>query len=67
MYNGHVEKGVVVFDGPFKPEEGTKVVVQVVKEGKVGEGLARLAGRLKGLPPDYSERHEEYRRERGPS
>ena len=65
MYNGHVEKGVVVFDGPFRPEEGTKVLVQVVKEGKVGEGLARLAGKAKGFPPDMSLRHEEYKRERG--
>ena len=63
-YKGHVENGVVVFDGPLKPPEGTKVLVQVVGNRKVGEGLARLAGKAKGLPPDFSERHDDYKRER---
>ncbi len=66
-YNGHVEKGVVVFDGPLKPPDGTVVLVQVVKDRKVGEGLAGLAGKAKGFPPDMSLRHEEYKRERGAS
>ena len=66
-YNGHVENGVVVFDGPLKPADGTKVLVQVVSDRKVGEGLARLAGKAKGFPPDMSIRHEDYKRERGPS
>jgi len=69
-YTGHVEKGVVVFDGPLKPPEGAAVLVQEVKDRQsrpVGAGLARLAGKLKGLPSDYAQRHEEYRRQRGPS
>jgi hypothetical protein len=65
-YTGHVEKGVVVFDGPKKPAEGTAVVVAVRsrRATRVGEGLARLAGKAKGLPADLSEHHDKYRRER---
>jgi hypothetical protein len=63
-YNGHVEKGVVVFDGPLKPPEGTIVLVQVVNNRKVGEGLARLAGKAKTLPADFGDRHDHYKKER---
>ena len=66
-YTGHVEKGVVVFDGPLKPPEGAAVLVQEMKKRRVGEGLARVAGKAKGFPPDMAERHEYYGRERGPS
>jgi hypothetical protein len=66
-YTGHVEKGVVVFDGPVRPPEGAAVRVEEVETEQasgVGDGLDRLAGRAKGLPADLAERHDHYRRER---
>ena len=64
-YTGRVDKGVVVFDGPERPPEGTVVrVEQVNDQSNVGESLDKLAGRAVGLPADLAERHDQYRRER---
>ena len=65
-YTGHVEKGVVVFDGPKKPPDGAAVVIELKnrRASQVGGGLAKLAGKAKGLPADLSEHHDKYRRER---
>lgn len=66
-YTGHVQGGVVVFDGPERPPEG--IVVRVEETGArripgVGEGLDRLAGQAQGLPPDLSVNLDKYKRER---
>ncbi|MCL2641287.1 MAG: hypothetical protein FWD53_10610 [Phycisphaerales bacterium] len=65
-YVGHVEKGVVVFEGTERPLDGTKVTVAVApaSNGTVGEGFDRLAGQARNLPPDLAANHDQYRRER---
>ena len=69
-YIGRERGGVVVFEGGQRPGEGTQVRVEVVtQDGRParapGEGLAKLAGAARGLPPDLARRHDHYRRERG--
>ena len=72
-YSGRVKDGMVVFDGPDRPADGSRVRVALVvpdpapaDRGNVGEGLAKLAGAAKGLPADLAARHDHYRRERRP-
>lgn len=67
-YTGRVQHGVVVFEGPQRPSEGS--IVRVLDEAAapeshpVGAALDRLAGKAKGLPADLAERHDHYRRQR---
>ncbi|MCL2646643.1 MAG: hypothetical protein FWD61_06505 [Phycisphaerales bacterium] len=65
-YIGHVEKGVVVFEGEERPSDGTKVTVAIASTPNkaVGEALDRLAGQARDLPSDLAEKHDQYRRER---
>ena len=66
-YTGEVENGVVVFDGPQCPPEGTVVRVDELAAASstcVGEALDKLAGKAQGLPADLAERHDHYRRGR---
>jgi hypothetical protein len=70
VYDGHVEKGVVVVDGLVTLPEGVKVRVEVLPHE--GEGLeteavptlydqlAPLVGAAKGLPSDLARNHDHY-------
>lgn len=70
VYNGHVEKGVVVVDDPVTLPEGVKVKVEVLpragEESSVQsvptlyDQLAPLVGAAKGLPPDLARNHDHY-------
>lgn len=67
VYLGKVEKGVVVIDGPARPQEGALVRIeelQALDERQVGAELDSLAGLAQDLPPDLAQRHDHYRRER---
>jgi len=69
-YRGHVQNGVVVFDEPQRPADGTPVIVDEVsssQQATVGDALDRLAGKAQGLPSDLASRHDHYRRERAGS
>jgi hypothetical protein len=61
-YTGHVEKGVVVFDGP-RPPEGVTVRVEEVPAATSGpawaEVLKDLIGSVEG-PEDLAENHDHY-------
>jgi hypothetical protein len=63
-YTGHVKNGVVVFDGPTCPPDGTVVQVEnmsaVAAEPAWGEVLKDLIGSLDGLPKDMAENHDHY-------
>jgi len=67
-YRGRIEHGVVVLDRPHALPEGTEVEVLPVAEPRkgAGEALEKLAGKAEDLPADLAERHDHYRRERGP-
>ena len=70
VYDGHVEKGVVVVDDPVSLPEGVKVKVEVLPAADEGphvestttlyEQLAPLVGAAKGLPPDLAHNHDSY-------
>jgi hypothetical protein len=71
VYRGHVEKGVVVLDGPANLPEGVAVTVELSKEaaakscldenGKtLGQKLLKHAGKAKGLPADLAVNHDHY-------
>ena len=70
VYDGHVEKGVVVVDGPAALPEGVKVKIEVVSGAEktplaeaaptLYEQLAPLIGAAKGLPPDLARNHDSY-------
>ena len=62
-YTGHVEKGVVVFDGPNRPSEGAVVRVEevpVCQSPSWGEVFKDLIGAAEGLPEDMAENHDHY-------
>ena len=63
-YTGHVEKGVVVFDGPQRPSDGTAVRVEEVEavthKPSWGEVFKDLIGKADGLPEDLAENHDHY-------
>lgn len=62
-YTGHVENGVVVFDGPNRPAEGTVVRVEAAAgepKPSWGEVFADLIGAAEGLPEDLAENHDHY-------
>ncbi len=70
VYDGHVEKGVVVVDAPVTLPEGAKVKVEVLPPaGKSAsdessptlyDQLAPLVGAAKGLPSDLAKNHDHY-------
>ena len=63
-YKGHVKNGVVVFEGPDHPPEGTAVRVEEMPPAGVkpnwGEVLKDLIGAAEGLPDDMAEQHDHY-------
>jgi hypothetical protein len=62
-YKGHVQNGVVVFDGPGRPLEGAVVRVEEVPAAAApnwGEVLKDLIGAAEGLPEDLAENHDHY-------
>ena len=63
-YKGHIRNGVVVFDEPVALPEGAAVHVEPVEEGDdfrdLREGLLKLAGTVKGMPPDMARNHDHY-------
>lgn len=62
-YRGHVENGVVVFDGSHKPPNGTAVEVAIVSPSppdSLADTLLEFSGVIKGLPADMAERHDHY-------
>ena len=71
MIRGRVRKGVVVLDDPKSLEDGAEVTVRPIKS-KIGtaktkkklvtvsQGLLRLAGKAKDLPPDASQNVEHF-------
>jgi hypothetical protein len=63
-YTGHVEKGVVIFDGPVRPPDGAVVRVEEVPTAKQkptwGEVFSGLIGAVEGLPEDMAENHDHY-------
>jgi hypothetical protein len=70
VYDGHVEKGVVVVDDPVVLPEGLKVKVEVLPVANedsssqavptLYDQLAPLVGAAKGLPPDLASNHDHY-------
>jgi hypothetical protein len=62
-FRGHVQNGVVVFDGPERPPEGVPVEIAVIAkptEGSLAEMLLEFAGTIEGLPPDMAQQHDHY-------
>jgi len=64
-FTGQVKDGVVVFDGPSRPPEGTAVrVVEVPPVASQsptwGEVFKDLIGAVEGLPEDMAENHDHY-------
>ena len=61
-YQGHVQSGVVVFDGPHQPPEGAVVEVAVVSEKQIplSDFLLEFAGTIEGLPSDMADQHDHY-------
>ena len=70
VYDGHVEKGVVVVDDRVTLPEGARVKVEILplaaEDASVEsvptlyEQLAPLVGAAKGLPPDLARNHDHY-------
>jgi len=70
VYDGHVEKGVVVVDDRVTLLEGARVKVEILplaaEDASGGavptlyEQLAPLVGAAKGLPPDLARNHDHY-------
>lgn len=68
-FNGHIENGQVVFDGPLNLPDGTEVTV-VVSHGKAAEReedvptifeqLKPFIGKIEGLPEDASQNIDHY-------
>ena len=59
-FRGHVQSGVVVFDGPQTPPEGTTVEVAVlttVEKSPLRDLLLEFAGTIDGLPSDMAAQH----------
>ena len=71
IYNGHIKKGVVIFDDPVALPEGSKVQVEPVSIEQqesttdnggetLGQKLLKHAGKAVGLPCDLAENHDHY-------
>ena len=63
-YRGHIEKGVVVFDGTVRPADGAVVHVEEVApnadQPTWAEVFKDLIGAAEGLPVDMAENHDHY-------
>lgn len=68
-YNGHIENGHVVFDGPPGLPDGTPVVVTVVEKSAkepereiptLYERLKPFIGTVEGMPEDASQNIDHY-------
>jgi hypothetical protein len=63
-YTGQVKEGVVVFDGPARPAEGTTVRVEEMPAAQQAPTWAEvfkgLIGAVDGLPEDMAENHDHY-------
>lgn len=62
-YRGHVQSGVVVFDGPETPPKGATVEVAVLpsrQDGSLRDLLMEFAGTVEGLPSDMAAQHDHY-------
>jgi hypothetical protein len=71
VYNGHIEKGVVVLDDPVSLPDGLKVQIEPLPAGQpriasdnntetLGQKFLKHAGKAVGLPPDLAENHDHY-------
>jgi hypothetical protein len=71
VYNGHVEKGIVVIDDPVALPDGQKVQIAVLPTGQaeiasnddietLDQKWLKHAGKAVGLPPDLAENHDHY-------
>jgi len=71
VYNGHIEKGVVVLDDQVFLPDGLKVQVEPLPAAQaeigtensdetLGQKLLKHAGKAVGLPPDLAENHDHY-------
>jgi hypothetical protein len=70
-YEGTVKNGVFVLRGRKKLPEGASVIVTIKpatpksrkrsKRSSLADALLKLAGSVKGLPPDFAENHDHYR------
>ncbi len=70
VYDGHVEKGVVIVDDPVILPEGMRVRVELLPHSRVDphgpsvptlyDQLEPLVGAAKGLPPDLARNHDRY-------
>jgi len=63
-YRGHVKNGQILLDEPAALPEGAQVSVEIVGNNddnpSVWDKLLKLAGTVKGLPPDMAENHDHY-------
>jgi len=63
-YTGHIENGVVVFDGPGRPPEGTIVRIEEVSKAEPvptwAEVFRDFIGVIDDLPEDMAENHDHY-------
>lgn len=66
-YQGTVQGGVVVIQGPDRPPEGAQVRVEMMEprdtaaEGRPwAEVLGSVIGKAQGLPEDLAENHDHY-------
>lgn len=63
-YTGHMENGVVIFDGPARPPEGAVVRVEEIAAAEQaptwGEVFNDLIGAADGLPADFADNHDHY-------
>ena len=62
-YVGHVQRGVVVFDGPQRPPDGVAVRIEevaITEQQNWGEVFKDLIGTVEGLPQDMADNHDHY-------
>jgi hypothetical protein len=62
-FRGHVQNGVVVFDGVETPPEGSQVEVvlaPVKPTQSLSDMLLEFAGTVPGLPADMAKQHDHY-------
>jgi hypothetical protein len=62
-YVGHVQKGIVIFEGSQRPPDGTAVRIEEIPAAQAknwGEVFKDLIGSVEGLPEDMAENHDHY-------
>jgi hypothetical protein len=63
IYRGHVQNGVVVFDGRIELPEGTEVTIEPLPtpaRKTLAEQFADVIGSVQELPPDMAQNHDHY-------